>query len=102
MLSVKIKYLSAKFLQKFISDKLFTTLRYFFKYNKFPNLKNPNTFNEKVAFSKIYDNSQKKTMLADKFLVKDFNFGRLSIKFSNSLMLFGVPTTIIVLEPLSS
>ena len=33
---------------------------------------------------------------------KDFNFGRLSIKRSNSMMLDGEPTTIIVLEPLSS
>ena len=72
MLSVKIKYFIAKILQKFISDRLFTQLRYFSIYAKLPNLSKPETFNEKLAFSKIYDNSKNRTMLADKFLLKDF------------------------------
>ena len=72
MLFIKIRYLTSKFLQKFISDRLFTVIRYFIKYQKILNLKHPVTFNEKLAFCKIYDNSKKRTLLADKFLLKKY------------------------------
>ena len=72
MFLVKIKYSIAKFLQYFISDRLFTSLRYFIVFKKFPNLKSPKTFNEKLAFCKINTNNDKITTLADKFLLKDY------------------------------
>ena len=36
------------------------------------NLENPQTFNEKIQWLKLYDNSPLKTKLADKYLVRDW------------------------------
>ena len=35
-------------------------------------LNNPKTFNEKIQWQKLYDSTPKKTLLADKYLVKNF------------------------------
>ncbi len=35
-------------------------------------LNNPKTFNEKIQWLKLYDSTPKKTLLADKYLVKNF------------------------------
>ena len=36
------------------------------------NLENPTTFNEKIQWLKLYDSTQEKTILADKYLVREY------------------------------
>lgn len=45
---------------------------YFQKTGKVLNLKNPGTFNEKIQWLKLYDNSELKTRLSDKYEVRDW------------------------------
>ena len=45
---------------------------YFAETGKMLNLENPQTFNEKIQWSKLYDATPLKTLLADKILVRDW------------------------------
>jgi len=46
---------------------------YFLKFNRFPNIKNPKTFNEKVLYRKNFKmNERVFSILADKFLVRSY------------------------------
>lgn len=45
---------------------------YFEQTGKNLNLKNPKTFNEKIQWSKLYDTTPLKTLLADKYLVRQY------------------------------
>lgn len=54
-----------------LPDKLFLNLKYFKKFNKFVNFKNPVLFNQKINYLKIYDDTDDKTSYQDKLKVKD-------------------------------
>lgn len=45
---------------------------YFQKTGKHLNLENPQTYNEKIQWMKLYDSTQQKADLADKFKVRDY------------------------------
>ena len=61
------------YLTRFIlNDYLFIKLKYFLRHKKNPNLKNPQSFNERIAFFKLNSKSSFYTMLADKYRVKDY------------------------------
>ena len=47
-------------------------IRYFAKFHKFPNLKKPRNFNEKLLYLKLYTDTTLWTKLADKYLVRDY------------------------------
>lgn len=47
-------------------------LRYFARFKKFPNLKNPKDFNEKVLYLKLFTDTSRWTVLADKYKVRDY------------------------------
>ncbi len=59
-------------IKKIIPNKLY--LMYYFKRKMgyVPNLKNPVTFNEKLNWLKLYDHNSVYTVMADKYLVKEF------------------------------
>ena len=38
-----------------LPDKLYLQLKYFYRFHKFPDLKNPKTYNEKLQWLKLYD-----------------------------------------------
>ena len=59
-------------LKNLLPDKLFLNLKYFKKFNKFVNFKNPVLFNQKINYLKIYDDMMTK-LLSDKLKVKDIN-----------------------------
>lgn len=62
-----------KFFYKFFNllpDKLFIQLKFFKNFHRFPNLKNPKTFNEKLQWLKLYDRNPYYTKLVDKYEVK--------------------------------
>lgn len=55
---------------KVLPDEMFIKLIYYINFNKFPDLKNPKTFNEKLQYLKLHDRKQIYTKLVDKYEVK--------------------------------
>ncbi len=47
-------------------------LRYFFRFQKLPNLKNPQDINEKILYLKLFSDTSQWTILADKFKVREY------------------------------
>ena len=64
-----IKNISYKFFN-LLPDKFFIQLKFFKNFHRFPNLKNPKTFNEKLQWLKLYDRNPYYTKLVDKYEVK--------------------------------
>src|SRR5690554_5800210 len=62
----------SKFLLNFISDKNFTSIRYFFKKKKVLNLKKPTTFSEKLNYVKLYSENPLRPLVADRLKVREF------------------------------
>lgn len=60
------KYMSPEKYPEFLKDW------YFEKTGETLNLENPQTFNEKIQWLKLYDSTPLKTRLADKYLVRDW------------------------------
>ena len=59
-------------LANYLSDETFTKLQYRAVFAKKLNLKDPQTFNEKLQWLKLYDHQEVYTTLVDKYLVKDY------------------------------
>ena len=57
-------------ISKCLPDKLYLRLRYWQKMHKFLNLNNPQTFNEKLNWLKLYNRNPLYTTMADKYAVK--------------------------------
>jgi len=59
-------------LLNFMSDKKFLIKKYKLKFNKKLNLNNPQTFNEKLQWLKLYDRNPLYTTLVDKYAVRQY------------------------------
>ena len=59
-------------LSRLIPDKLYVSLVYYKHFQKFPDLKNPQTFTEKLQWNKLYNRNPQYTVMADKILAKDY------------------------------
>ena len=59
-------------LGRFIPDKMYLKIRYWITFHKVLNLKNPQTYNEKLQWMKLYDRNPLYTKLVDKYEVKDY------------------------------
>ena len=57
---------------KLLPDKQYIEMEYFHRFGKFPNLKKPETYNEKLQWLKLNDRKNIYTTMVDKILVKDF------------------------------
>ena len=55
-----------------LSDKQYLKVRYYLTFKKKLNLKNPQTFNEKLQWLKLYDKKDIYTMMVDKYEVKKY------------------------------
>lgn len=55
-----------------LSDKQYLKVRYYLTFKKKLNLKNPQTFNEKLQWLKLYDQKDIYTMMVDKYEVKKY------------------------------
>ena len=64
--------LSRRQLLNWVPDGLYLKLFYQFRTGKKLNLKNPQTFNEKLQWLKIYDRKPEYTTMVDKYLAKDY------------------------------
>lgn len=61
-----------RYLGKYLSDEVFIKLEYFSGMRKFPNIKNPKTFNEKLQWLKLNDIHSEYGLLVDKADAKDY------------------------------
>lgn len=61
-----------KFSLKFIPDKLYLKLKYRLIFKKKLNIENPQTFNEKLQWLKLYDRNPLYTKLSDKYEVREY------------------------------
>lgn len=55
-----------------IPDSLWVKMNYWKKFHKFPNLRNPKTFNEKLIWMKLNDRNPQYTQMVDKLTAKDY------------------------------
>ena len=55
-----------------IPDALYLKLRYYSRFHKKLNLKNPRTFSEKIQWLKLYDRRPEYSMMVDKYEVKKY------------------------------
>lgn len=65
------KILNCPFSKK-ISNDIYLKLKFKLKLGRNLNLKNPQTFNEKLQWLKVYDHNPQYTMMVDKYLVRDY------------------------------
>ena len=61
-----------KKVSKVLPDKVYISLKYRMRIGKFPNLKNPKTFNEKLQWLKLYNRKPEYTTMVDKYEVKKY------------------------------
>lgn len=54
------------------NDELFLKWKYYTVFHRFPNLKNPQTFNEKLQWLKIYDHKPEYSQMVDKADAKEY------------------------------
>ena len=57
---------------RILPDALYIRLEYFRHLKKFPNLKNPKTFNEKLQWLKLHDRKPEYTLMVDKYEAKRY------------------------------
>lgn len=57
---------------RFLPDELFIQAKYFYHFHHFANLKNPQTYNEKLQWLKLHDRNPICTTLVDKYAVKQY------------------------------
>ena len=59
-------------LLQYLPDKLFIKIKFYHHFKRFPNLKNPQTYNEKLQWLKLNDRRPEYTKMVDKFEAKKF------------------------------
>lgn len=67
-----IKDFSEQYILKFIDDKIFLKFYYRITTGNRLNLNNPQTFNEKIQWLKLYNQKPEYTIMADKYLAKKY------------------------------
>ena len=67
-----ILYLMGKGHLQFLSDQTFIKIKYRLSLGKKLNLKNPQTFNEKLQWLKLNDRKPEYTNMVDKYAVKEY------------------------------
>jgi hypothetical protein len=72
----------------FVPDRIFLKIKYFLIFGKRLNLKNPQTFNEKIQWLKLYDRKPEYTQIVDKYEVRKYIEDRIGNEYL--IPLFGV------------
>jgi len=75
-----------------IFDKVYCSAKYRRIFGKKLNIKNPQTFNEKIQWLKLYDRNPLYTQLADKYAVREYVKNRIGEQYLNEL--FGIYTSV--------
>ncbi len=69
-MGAKIK--KAQYFLRLMPDKPYLQIYYYAKFHKFIDFKNPQTFNEKLQWAKLYDRKSEYTTMVDKYAVKQY------------------------------
>lgn len=72
---------SFKYMLRFIPDKIYIQIYYFLKFGKKCNLKNPQTFNEKLQWLKLHDRNPDYTKMVDKYEAKKYIAEKIGKKY---------------------
>ncbi|MCB2208724.1 MAG: hypothetical protein KQH67_10570 [Bacteroidetes bacterium] len=72
-------------LKKIFSDKAYIRIRYLFVFRRFPNLKKPKTFNEKINWLKLNYNNVELTKFADKYEVRSYIKNQIGGQYLNTI-----------------
>lgn len=67
-----LQFCAARGLTNWMSDKMFIKLSYKYNMGKKLNLENPQTYNEKLQWLKLYDRNPKYTDMVDKYKVREY------------------------------
>lgn len=70
-----------KYALKFLPDKIYIQLYYFYKFKHFCNLKQPKTYNEKLNWLKIHDHNPSYVRMVDKYEVKEYVSQKIGAKY---------------------
>ena len=81
-----IPYGVARVFPRFFPDSLFVRLMYKADLGKWPNLKHPRRFTEKLQWIKLHDHNPLYTMLVDKIQVKDYIIKKLGPEYVAKLL----------------
>jgi len=68
-------------LGRLLSDKTWIRIKYFQWFHKLPDLKNPQTFNEKLQWLKLYDRKSIYTTMVDKYASKQYVADRIGAEY---------------------
>ena len=71
----KLKFALGRRFPKTFSDKFFLEAAYYVHFHKRLNLKNPQTFNEKLQWLKLYNRRPEYTTMVDKYAAKEYVAG---------------------------
>lgn len=61
-----------KILANLLPDSVYISLKHFYHFKEFPNLRNPKTFNEKLHWLKLHDRRPEYTTMVDKYAAKQY------------------------------
>ena len=62
----------SKYAMRIVPDKAYIQMYYFAHFKRFCNLRNPETYNEKLNWLKLHDRNEEYTKLVDKYEVKEY------------------------------
>ena len=68
-------------LTKLLPDKVYLSLRFKSRFGRFPDLKSPQTFSEKIQWLKLYDRRPEYTTMVDKYAVKKYVADRIGEQY---------------------
>lgn len=57
---------------KIVPDSVYIRLQYYYHFHHLPNLKNPQSYNEKLQWLKLHDRRPEYTTMVDKYLAKEY------------------------------
>lgn len=73
------------FLRHICNDKMYYKIRYYIKFKKRLSLKNPDTFNAKINWLKLYDRNPLYSRLVDKYEVRSFVERKIGDEYLNTM-----------------
>ena len=67
---------------RLLPDKLYLSLKFFKEFGRFPHWNNPQTFNEKIQWLKIYDRKPEEyTTMVDKYAAKQYVAAKIGVEY---------------------
>lgn len=80
----KIKFILRKFfygfLQYFLTDLWYAKIRYWLEMDEWPNLRDPQKFTEKIQHIKLFEQTEKRKMAANRLAVRSYVKGKIGAK----------------------